>query len=360
MHRRAILFGAAAGLAGCTGLPKTSTVLVPGATAQAVVPANPGMGFHFPYVLQQPASGIAKLPFLIVEPNNSGHVSTKFDDHLQAAIELARVGLGGSVAKRLDAALLMPVFPRGPDLYTHSLGRTTMLTADPALRRLDLQLLAMIQDALTKLSEQGNALQPQVLLSGFSASAMFVTRFAAMHPTTVRALAAGGLNGFVILPLPRLGTVDLVFPLGIGDLPAIAGQRFDAASWKRLPQFLFMGAADTNDAVQFDDSYSQDDRTIIHDSIGRTMMPDRWLQCERIYAQAGACATFRTYPDLGHGTNGRVHADVAEFLRQAVASGAVPASLCSREQTHVGANAGLFGPAPQIRRDRDSGGLRAK
>jgi hypothetical protein len=140
-----------------------------------------------------------------------------------------------------------------------------------------------------------------------------------MHPTTVRAVAAGGLNGFVILPLPRLDTADLAFPLGIGDLSAISGQRFDAASWKRVPQFLFMGAADTNDAVQFDDSYSLHDRTIIHDLIGRNMMPDRWLQCEKIYAQAGARATFKTYLDLGHGTNGRVHADVAEFLRQTIA-----------------------------------------
>jgi hypothetical protein len=88
MQRRAILSGVAAGLAGCTVLPKTSTVLVPGATAQEVVPADPGMGFHFPYVLQQPASGIVKLPFLLVEPNNSGHVSTKFEGHLQSAIEL--------------------------------------------------------------------------------------------------------------------------------------------------------------------------------------------------------------------------------------------------------------------------------
>jgi pimeloyl-ACP methyl ester carboxylesterase len=319
MHRRAVLSGVAAGLAGCTVLPKTSPAVLPSEAARAVVPANPRMGFHFPYVLQQPDSGVAKLPFLLVEPNNSGHVSTKFEDHLQSAIELARVGLGGSVAKKLDAALLMPVFPRGPDLYTHSLGRATMLAADPALRRLDLQVLAMMQDAQTKLSEQGNPLQAQVLLCGFSASAMFVTRFAAMHPTTVRAVAAGGLNGFVILPLPRLGTADLDFPLGIGDLSAIAGQRFDAASWKRVPQFLFMGAADTNDAVEFDDAYSLRDRTIIHDSIGRNMMPDRWRQCEKIYAQAGARATFITYPDLGHGTNGRVHADVAEFLRQAIA-----------------------------------------
>ncbi len=288
MHRRAVLLGAAAGLAGCAVLPKTtSTVLVPAASAQEVVPANPRMGFHFPNVLQLPASGIVKLPFLLVEPNNSGHVSTRFEDHLQSAMELARVGLGGSVARKLDAALLMPVFPRGPDLYTHSLGRATMLTTDPALRRLDLQVLAMIEDAQTKLSEQGNTLQAQVLLSGFSASAMFATRFAAMHPTTVRALAAGGLNGFVILPLPRLGAVDLAFPLGVGDLSAIAGQRFDASSWQRLPQFLFMGAADTNDAVQFDDSYSPRDRTIINRqeddagpmaSVRKNLFPSRVLR----------------------------------------------------------------------------------
>jgi hypothetical protein len=44
------------------------------------------------------------------------------------------------------------------------------------------------------------------------------------------------------------------------------------------------------------------------------MIPDRWLRCEEIYANAGAPAKLRTHEDLGHGTYGRLHSDVAAFL----------------------------------------------
>ena len=75
-----------------------------------------------------------------------------------------------------------------------------------------------------------------------------------------------------------------------------------------------MGEVDTSDAVDFDDSYSARHRALIHELVGRRMMPDRWRACERIYAAAGAPARFKTYEKLGHGTNGLVHAEVAAFL----------------------------------------------
>lgn len=225
-----------------------------GGTEESLIPASPKRGFHFPYLLLLPPVGVMDAPpFLLVEPNNSGHVSDDFQEHIGAAKASAKQGVGSDVARRLGVSFLMPVFPRSPKLYTHSLDRRTLLTIDPQLIRLDLQLLAIIADARERLGRLGIRVEQRVFLTGFSASGCFVTRFAALHPDTVEALAAGGVNGFVILPYAHIDTTPLPFPLGIADLAPLVERPFQRERWRRIPQFLFMGSDNTNDAVQFDD-----------------------------------------------------------------------------------------------------------
>lgn len=302
-------------LAGCAAShPKQTTSSTEAEPEPLLVPAAPDRGFEFPYLLRVPPAKRTPAPLLLVEPNNSGHVSPDLAEHVNAALPLARRGMGGDVARRMGAPFLMPVFPRSETLYTHSLDRRTLLTDDPRLHRLDLQLLAMIRDARERLAAQGIQVRERVLLTGFSASAMFVTRFAALHPEAVEALAAGGINGFVILPLEKIGDTDLPFPLGIADLSQVNGAPFAAEQWRRIPQFLFMGGRDENDAVANDDAYPESERTIIHRLLGAKMLPDRWEQCQRFYREAAPAVRFVTYPEMGHGTNGRIHTEIARFL----------------------------------------------
>ena len=309
MHRRTFISASMASLAGISasapGRATESTV--------ELVESQPSAGFNFPYLLRYPSRVRSDTITLMVEPNNSGHASLDFSEHLAAAQSLIRNGLGGRVSADLELPILMPVFPRGPDLYTHSLGRTTLETTDGRLRRLDRQLLAMIADALKRLAAWGQPVAPRVFLTGFSASGMFVTRFSALHPEAVQAVAAGGLNSYVILPIAALQGEPLPFHLGVGDMERYTGRSFQSSVWRRLPQYLFMGGTDTNDAVLYDDAYSPSERELIFRLVGREM-PHRWETCRQIYADAGAGASFETYPGLGHGTNGRVHADVASFL----------------------------------------------
>jgi pimeloyl-ACP methyl ester carboxylesterase len=318
MHRRRrfLLVAVSASFTGCTGsrppLP-TSSVMTP---AAVLIPAAPGKGFQFPYLLRVPPAGEAQLPFLVVEPNNSGHVSPDRDEHVGAAMALARQGVGGDVARRLSAPFLIPVFPRSPALYTHSLNRQTLLTTDPQLHRIDLQLLAMIRDARERLAERGVPVLDKALLVGFSASGMFVTRFTALHPDAVQALAVGGINGFVILPMERLDGTLLPFPLGVSDLPRVVNRPFDADAWRRIPQFIFMGAVDANDAVPNDDAYPEGERAVIYALLGAKMLPDRWERLQALYRRLGVSATFTTYAGLGHGTNGRIHEEIARFFRR--------------------------------------------
>ena len=321
MQRRHLLLGAAASAAACSSVAPVKPLYQDEQITQIICPAEPDQGYNFPYILQTPSQrGTRSVSHLFVETNNSGPISTAFEPHLQPASELARHGLGGRASRALKAPLLMPVFPRDPTVYTHSLGRSTLLTEARALRRLDLQLLAMAGDAKRRLSAQGRAVSQRLVLTGFSASAMFATRLAVLHPRDVAAVVAGGLNSFVILPVERLADTQLLYPLGVSDLRAVSGRAFDEQAWREVPQFLFMGALDDNDAVDFDDSYSSMDRQAIHRLLGRRMIPDRWQACEDVYRTFKAPARFRTFANLGHGTNRHVHQECAAFITDVTAS----------------------------------------
>ncbi len=314
----------------------------PRATATTtLIAAAPEGGFHYPYLLVEPlpaatsAAGAAEMGaadaargaapaagFLLVEPNNSGRLSDDLAVHLAAARELARTAIGGYLARELGVPLLIPVFPRPEtqwELYTHQLDRDTLAIEDGPMRRLDLQLLAMISDARGRLASQGRPVAEKVLMTGFSASGSFANRFTAMHPEHVQAVAAGGLNGILILPVESLGGRALPYPLGVADLAPASGRAFDAATWRNVPQFLYMGALDDNDAVQFDDGYSAAEKAIVDAVIGAKMQPDRWELCQRIYREAGADATFRTFKDVGHFTTREVNEEIRDFFRAQLA-----------------------------------------
>jgi hypothetical protein len=321
MNRRHLLLGAAASAAACSSVAPFKPLYRDEQVTQIICPPEPHQGYSFPYVLQTPTQwDTTSVRHLFVETNNTGPISADFGPHLQPTSELARQGLGGRASLALKAPLLMPVFPRDPSLYTHSLGRSTLLTQVPMLRRLDLQLLAMARNAKRRLSEQGQSIAQKLVLTGFSASGMFATRLAALHSKEVAAVVAGGLNSFVILPVERLSGTDLVYPLGVSDLREVSGRAFDETAWREIPQFLFMGALDENDAVDFDDAYSSIDRQTIHSLLGRRMIPERWQACEDVYRKFNAPARFRTFANLGHGTNRLVHQDCTAFIKEVTAS----------------------------------------
>ena len=120
----------------------------------------------------------------------------------------------------------------------------------------------MIADARRRLAEVGVQTHDKVLLIGFSASGHFVNRFTALHPESVEAAVAGAVNGILILPFERIGTTDLPYPLGVMGLAALTGRPFQVEAWKRVPQFIFMGAEDTNDWAQSDDAYTDAERRV--------------------------------------------------------------------------------------------------
>lgn len=102
------------------------------------------------------------------------------------------------------------------------------------LERIDLQLLAMAEHATGQLEELGFRLRPGVMLTGFSASGTFANRFALVHPDKVLAIAAGGLNGLLMLPCDSLDGRALPYPVGTADFEALFGKPFDSLLFRSL------------------------------------------------------------------------------------------------------------------------------
>jgi pimeloyl-ACP methyl ester carboxylesterase len=285
-----------------------------------LVPPNPSRGFQFSYLLKLPLESAASSGrSLLVETNNTGGLSDDLALHARGARFAIEQGLGASVADCLKAPLLMPVFPRSkshPLEYTHALDRDTILSEDDKLKRLDNQLVAMVDDAIERLRASGYTIQDRVLLVGFSASGTFANRFSLLHPNRVAAIAIGGINGIAMLPQDQIDGTSLPYPIGTADFAALSGEAFDLRTWRQIPQFLFMGARDDNDAAQFDDAYSEPEKVIVRSVMGAVMLPTRWTSVERLYKSAGANVVFKTYPNIGHGTDRTINNDVAAFLKQ--------------------------------------------
>lgn len=189
------------------------------------------------------------------------------------------------------------------------------LISDGPLKRLDLQLLAMVTDARERLAALGHRVNQKILLNGFSASGLFANRFTFLHPEAVAAAAYGGVNAFIMLPVTELDSEPLEFPLGLADFAKISGHPFDRATYAAVPQFAYMGEKDTNDAVVHRDAYSEPDQALIFKLLGQTLIPDRWKAVEAVYQKEHLPVQFRTYESMGHGTDGKINGEVAEFYR---------------------------------------------
>lgn len=281
------------------------------------VTPTPDAAFHWPYYLYTPAR-VSEPAHLLVLPNNSGGVDDDPRHHDRLA--LFTTFLGHLIFSDLRTPILVPAFPRPESdwrVYTHALDRDCLTTTLPELRRLDLQLDAMIEDASTRLAQKGRTVDRKVLLMGFSASGMFANRFTVLHPDRVLAAAIGSPGGWPIAPLDEWQGQTLRYPVGVADLASLTGAPFDLETFRSVPLFFFIGDQDENDSVPYHDSYDDEDRSLVFHLFGPTPV-SRWGIAEELYAAAGAQADFRLYPNLGHSPSLQTIRDVHSFFNQAL------------------------------------------
>ena len=296
------------------------------------VTVNPAVGFNFPYYLFIPQGiNLNKPVHLLVEPCNTG-VSRSRKSLDRKTKALAEASYATDIAKRLKVPLLVPVFPRpGGDewlvpvsprpggqrweTYTHALDRDTLLIKDGDLKRIDLQLINMIAHAQRLLRHNNMKVNEKVFMNGFSASGTFTNRFAILHPTIVRAVATGGINSIPTFPTERWDDVSMRYPVGIADVKEIADIAFDEEAYKRVSQYIYMGALDDNDTVPYRDAYDAVDADLVKSLIGAEMMPDRWRVSQSIYTTLEIPAQFFTYENTGHEIKAEVIEDIVAFFK---------------------------------------------
>ncbi|OGP73783.1 MAG: hypothetical protein A2V86_01405 [Deltaproteobacteria bacterium RBG_16_49_23] len=288
------------------------------------IEANPAKGFHWPYYLSVPNS-LSQGSVLLVEPNNSGTWSDDPNFHDGKAHDL--VLQRSSFAIDLDAPLLVPTFPRpitpqAPEpggIYTHALDRYSLYLSylPDNLKRIDLQLIAMINDAREKLAAMGYQTEEKVFLTGFSASGAFVSRFTALHPGIVRAVAQGSPGGWPIAPVGVWNGIPLRYPVGVADVEQLVGVPFDLNTFLTVPKYIYVGNLDTNDALDTRDM-PQEDRDLICAMLNCSPLPNisqRWPIAEQMYDSVAANAQFVIYPGVGHNYSPQIWSDLLNFFR---------------------------------------------
>ncbi|MBI2923578.1 MAG: hypothetical protein HYY18_21190 [Planctomycetes bacterium] len=282
--------------------------------------ADPAKGFHWDYFLLVPAAADRKAATLLVVPNNTGSVDDDIAAHEKAA--LLTFDQARPIASPLNLPVLIPVFPRPKSnwqIYTHALDRDVMTTDIAELKRLDLQLLAMIQDAKAAMARGGFKSADKVLLMGFSASGMFVNRFALLHPKAVRGAAIGSPGGLPMVPLKSRDGSALRYPIGLSDFVEVTGAEPDLEEMKKVRLHFFLGADDQNDSVVYRDGFEKEDEDLILKVFGRNLQ-DRWALCRKIYAEEKfGNAEFVVYPRAGHKVTAEMTEGMLKFFRTVLA-----------------------------------------
>lgn len=289
--------------------------------------ADPQAGFNYPYYVYLPLNYQAnEQSFLVVECNNTG-VSDQLGHHEVGVISsVSNWSYGKEMADRLNMPFLMPVFIRPEtnwDDYTHDLDRSSLLVnlteAEKAImgdyERIDLQLVAMIEDAQARLSDVVS-LDEQILMTGYSASAKFANKFSMLHPERIKAMVIGGINAATMIPKESYNGITLNYPNGIADYEIITGHAFDAEAYGQIHQLLIMGAEDDNDVTMFRDGWDQNEAEDWWMAMGEDMMGVRWPNLQQAYNDMDVSIQCHTYEGIGHSITNNLLEDSYEFLRQ--------------------------------------------
>jgi len=222
----------------------------------------------------------------------------------------------GMAFGKMNVPALMPVFPRPATdwkIYTQALDRDSMLTDKAEYRRFDLQLAAMIRHARAKLAKENIKIDERVLMYGFSASGMFVNRFAFLHPEMVKAAAIGSPGGWAIAPTEKFNDKALRYPIGTGDFKTVTGKKLDSKNLKKVAFFIFLGDKDDNDSVVFGDGYEEEDKNLIFELFGKTPL-ERWEISKKLYAESKLQAEFKLYPGIAHKITPEILGDIHAFF----------------------------------------------
>lgn len=282
--------------------------------------AKPNSGFYWPYFVYKPTK--INSTHVLVVPNNTGTHHDDFCYHRQKAYD-EMLWRFVPLAKNLGTPLIVPIFPRFAEtdgiVWPQYLGRGSLeeywQNQYPLISRVDLQLIAMVDDFRT--GSGSNVWDQKILMWGYSASGIFVSRFVALHPNRIQAATIGG-HGWTISPVPEWDELELPFPYGAGDLLDLIGAPVNLSDFSKVPMFIYMGAEDTNGwglpwyigMGRNNREYYEEQFEIKFGSSASSLLTSAQL----IYDSLNCNAKFILYPGTGHEITKKMDEDVFNFL----------------------------------------------
>lgn len=293
------------------------------------VPANSGRGYNFEYLLFVP-NGMRSRTCLILEGMNYGTCDTlnpaEKIEYMYEGFKSFRNPIHFCNQDSLFP-ILYPLIPRYFDenlkeeIYLNMLSSNSFIATDERYKRVDLQIINMIQDACARLKKDGVQVDERIIIHGFSAAAKFANRFALLHPEIVRLVIAGGLAGVLILPLKELDGKKLLYSVGIGNIDEITEEKVKKFRW--LKQFYYQGMQDEIDAFEniggeadliprYKGIISAEEMNQLYKVLGRDIK-SRWHESQKFYKKLCKNVTLKTYENGGHNLDAAI-AGIKEML----------------------------------------------
>ena len=306
-----------------------------------VVKANPDKGFNFPYLLKTSKKTL-DAKYLIVESNNTGNQKTikKMTSDAKKYLEWT---FGSDIAKKLNYPLLMPVFPFATkemekDLslsesqkwkyYFPQLDSDVLKIDNAKYTRIDLQLIAMINDARERLLKKNNQnINNKIIMIGFSSSSLFAARFTFLHPERVAVAVGGGIGGLLPVPTNEINGTKLMYPIGSYDYESITGKQFNLEEYKKTPQFYWQGTKDKSNPFRKGAEDLTDDEFEIVKKLFTEGLPfedkpvslkvstTMWKNSQKYINQVVGNVKFESPKGLGHEYNPIINKSV-KFIRE--------------------------------------------
>lgn len=219
-----------------------------------LIQPNSDKGFNCPYLLFIPNSNCSG-KHLVLEMGNP-RVSYSIKESIKSQVD--EFICGGPFISSYKQALInssspmiMPIFPRpivkegkDSDVCVIEFNHTSLNTDYSLLKRMDLQTIAMVNDAKERLREKGIDVLDKLILTGYSSSAQFALRFSVVYPEMIHAVIAGGFNGLGTLPVSEVDGKMANFPIGINDIESKFGKKFNSKEFATIKHYLYMGLDD--------------------------------------------------------------------------------------------------------------------
>ena len=303
------------------------------------IEADPDAGFHSPYFLYTPTvshvegslNDSQERPLVVTT-----HPWGDFEERVEGASG-PDSGITGEIADAMNCPVLsvpLTLTDGFLGLEPQELTLAPEIEIDDARReRVDLQLIAMIEDAKSRLNNGVYTIADGTHYDGGSSAADFIENIAPLHPEHINAISSGA-NGYVFLPFEELtddipvhGDPDrttIPWPIGAGNLQELTGEEFNKEAWMDIEQFKWIGGEDQD--PDDPDNYTHkrfrpvygEIGEVVEEIFGTLQVDDRFETSREIYNHLDVPATFRKFEGQPHSPDWEYRVEAVEFHKEQI------------------------------------------